>query len=121
MRFLLRHGLADPLGMADSAKWATGASEPYAIAVRHDFWNTSLGTMALLEWLDGDDAASRTFAALPEVRDGLDHVFRVPLAKLHTAGAKHEDVQVAVQTSLPKADTGPKAAKTQVMEVSKRN
>ncbi len=121
LRFLLRHGLHDPLGMADSAKWATGASEPYAVAARHDFWNTSLGTMALLEWLDGDEAASRTFAALPEVRAGLDHVFRIPVSQLREPMTKHNEVPVvATAASVPKA-AGSKPVKADFLEVSKRN
>jgi hypothetical protein len=83
VRYLLRHNLHDPLGMADSAKWATGAAEPYAVTARHDYWNTALGTMALLEWLDGDTSASRQFASLREVQDGLDKVFRIPTNRLH--------------------------------------
>ena len=34
MRFLLRHKLHGPLGLADSALWATGASEPHAISAQ---------------------------------------------------------------------------------------
>ena len=75
LRFLLEHGLHDAFGLADSARWTTGAAEPYAVAARHDFWNTSLSTMALLEWLDGPKGLSRSFAALPEVRAALDRVF----------------------------------------------
>ncbi len=75
LRFLLRHQLHDPFGLADSAKWATGAAEPYSVTARHDFWNTSLATMAFLEWLDPQTSASRSFAALPEVRAALDRVF----------------------------------------------
>ncbi len=75
LRFLLHHGLHGPLGLADSARWETGASEPYAVTARHDFWNTALSTMALLEWLDGDSRLSKSFAALPEVREALDRVF----------------------------------------------
>jgi hypothetical protein len=122
MRFLLRHGLHDPLGMADSAKWTTGASEPYSVTARHDFWNTSLGTMALLEWLDGDAAASRSFAALPEVRNGLDHVFHVPGSSLHSASAKHEDVQVvATAATMPKGGNSKPVKAADYVEVSKRN
>jgi hypothetical protein len=122
MRFLLRHGLHDPLGMADSAKWATGAAEPYAVAARHDFWNTSLGTMALLEWLDGDQASSRTFASLPEVRDGLDHVFRAPVSQLRDQAAIHRDAQVvATAASVPSTPAGSKPAKAGFVEASKRN
>jgi hypothetical protein len=75
LRFLLEHRLFDTFGLADSARWTTGAPEPYTVTARHDFWNTSLSTMALLEWLDGAGSSSRSFAALPEVRAALDRVF----------------------------------------------
>ena len=79
LRFQLRRQLHGPLGLADSAKWATGAAEPYAVTARHDFWNTGLSTMAMLEWLDGPNRLSRSFAALPEVAAALDRVFsRLP-------------------------------------------
>jgi hypothetical protein len=84
LRFLLRHQLHDPFGLADSAKWATGAAEPYSITARHDLWNTSLATMAFLEWLDQQASASRSFAALPDVRGALDRVF---LAESRADGA----------------------------------
>jgi hypothetical protein len=75
LRFLLRHRLHGPLGLADSARWTTGAPEPSAVTARHDFWNTALSTMAFLEWLDGEMRLSQSFAALPEVRAALDQVF----------------------------------------------
>jgi len=78
LRFLLQHRLYGPCGLTDSAKWRTGAAEPYAVTARHDFWNTSLATMALLEWLDGPARSSSSFAALPEVRTALDRVFPAP-------------------------------------------
>ena len=83
VRYLLRHKLDGPLGLADSAMWATGADEPHAISPRNDFWNTGLGTMAMLEWLDGSAASSKSFAALPEVRAALDQVF---LARVDVVG-----------------------------------
>jgi hypothetical protein len=75
LRHLLRHRLYGPFGLADSAKWATGAANPYAVTARQDFWNTSLATMAFLEFLDSDARQSKSFAALPEVRTALDQVF----------------------------------------------
>ena len=75
LRFLLEHRLFDAFGLVDSARWTTGAPEPYAVTARHDFWNTSLSTMAMLEWLEGAGSSSRSFAALPEVRAALDRVF----------------------------------------------
>jgi hypothetical protein len=82
--FLLKHHLHGALGLADSAKWATGAPEPYAVTARHDFWNTALSTMAMLEWLDGSSRLSKTFAQLPEVNSALDRVF--PSVSLGRAG-----------------------------------
>ena len=76
LRCLLRGRLHGPFGLADSARWTTGDSRPYAITPRTDFWNTALSTMALLEWLDGDTRLSKSFAALPEVTAALDRVFR---------------------------------------------
>jgi hypothetical protein len=75
LRFLLRHGLHGPFGLADAAKWTTGAAEPYAVTARQDLWNTSLATMALLEWLDGPARLSKSFSVLPEVHAALDRVF----------------------------------------------
>ncbi|MGO9115281.1 MAG: hypothetical protein ACLP9L_39210 [Thermoguttaceae bacterium] len=75
LRFLLQHRLYGPCGLTDSAKWTTGAAEPYAVTARNDFWNTGLATMALLQWLDGPARLSTLFAALPEVHDALDRVF----------------------------------------------
>jgi hypothetical protein len=76
LRHLLRHRLYGPFGLADSAKWSTGAAKPYAVTARQDFWNTSLATMAFLEYLDSDSRQSKAFASLPEVRTALDQVFR---------------------------------------------
>jgi hypothetical protein len=76
LRFLLEHGLYGPLGLADAAHWKTGETKPSRVTARHDFWNTALATMALLEWLDGEQRLSKSFASLPEVRSALDRVFR---------------------------------------------
>ncbi len=77
LRFLLRHGLHGPFGLADSARWETGAPKPSAVTPRHDFWNTALATMAMLEWLDGDQRSSKAFAELPEIKKAMDRVFPV--------------------------------------------
>jgi hypothetical protein len=93
LRFLLQHGLYGPLGLADAAHWKTGETEPSRVTARHDFWNTALATMALLEWLDGDRRSSRSFAGLPEVRSALDRVFRPEPATAGTvipAALRHE-------------------------------
>jgi hypothetical protein len=79
LRFLLDNGLGGgldgPLGLADSAQWATGAANPTVVPSFADNWNMALSTMALLEFLDGPDRASLLFAELPEVGAALDTVF----------------------------------------------
>ena len=77
-RFVLHHRLVGCFGLADSARWTTGQPAPSAVTVRHDFWNTCLATMALLEWSDGPKRLSRSFATLPTVRSALDRVFLPP-------------------------------------------
>jgi hypothetical protein len=93
LRFLLEHGLYGPLGLADAAHWKTGETKPSRVTARHDFWNTALATMAMLEWLDGEQRLSKSFAALPEVRSALDRVFRPEPAaagSVITAALRHE-------------------------------
>jgi hypothetical protein len=79
LRFLLDNGLGNgldgPQGLADFAKWTTGAANPSNVPSFADNWNMTLSTMALLEYLDGADRASRFFANLPEVKALLDSVF----------------------------------------------
>ena len=67
--------LIGPLGLADSARWATGAAGPTNIPALQDNWNVVLSTMALLEFLEGDASASRRFAELSAVDAALDGVF----------------------------------------------
>jgi hypothetical protein len=67
--------LNGPLGMADSARWNTGAAGPTNVPAWQDNWNVALSTMALLEYLDGADSASRFFASLPQIEAALDTVF----------------------------------------------
>jgi PEP-CTERM motif len=75
LRFLLDNGLVGPLGMADSAQWATGAAGPTAVPSFADNWNMTLSLLSLMEYLDGPDRASLFFANLPEVEAALDTVF----------------------------------------------
>jgi len=76
LRFLLDNDwLSGPLGIADSARWATGAAAPTNVAAYQDNWNVALSTMALLEYLDGEQSSSRFFASLPGVSAALDEVF----------------------------------------------
>ena len=76
LRTLLDQGnLHGPLGIADSARWATGAPTPSNIPASQDNWNVVLSTMALLEYLEGEQSASRNFASLAAVRAALDEVF----------------------------------------------
>jgi hypothetical protein len=81
LRFLLDNGLGNgldgPQGLADSAQWANGAANPTLVPSFADNWNMALSTMALLDWLDGADRASRFFANLPEVAAALDTVFEL--------------------------------------------
>lgn len=79
LRFLLDNGLGTgldgPQGLADSAIWAEGSANPSSVPSFADNWNMALSTMALMEYLDGDDRTSRFFADLPEVKSALDTVF----------------------------------------------
>jgi hypothetical protein len=79
VRFLVDNGLGDgldgPLGLADSAQWATGALNPTQVPSWHDNWNVTLSTMAFLEYLEGSDRLSLFFANLPEVQAALETVF----------------------------------------------
>jgi hypothetical protein len=76
LRTLLDEGnLHGPLGIADSARWATGAPAPTNVPASQDNWNVVLSTMALLEYLEGEQSASRDFASLPGVKAALDEVF----------------------------------------------
>lgn len=72
LRAILEAGLAGPLGLADSARWTTGAAGPSETPAFLDLWNTSLSTMALIEYLYGE---ASSFAELPEVASALDGVF----------------------------------------------
>ena len=66
LRFLLDNGLGNgldgPLGLADSAQWATGAANPTSVPSFADNWNMTFSLMALMEFLEGPDRASRFFA-----------------------------------------------------------
>jgi hypothetical protein len=76
LRALLENDVLNgPLGLADSARWATGAANPTNVPAGQDNWNMVLSTMALLEYLDGPESASRFFADLPGVKAALDNVF----------------------------------------------
>lgn len=82
LRFLLGNGLGEgldgPQGLADSAKWATGAADPSDVPSFADNWNMALSTMALMEYLDryqGIQSSSEFFAEINDVRSALDTVF----------------------------------------------
>jgi hypothetical protein len=82
LRFLLDNGLGSgldgPLGLTDSAQWATGAANPTDVPSIADNWNMTLSTLALLEFLDryqGTQSASNFFASLSEIDAALDRVF----------------------------------------------
>jgi hypothetical protein len=84
LRYLLDNGLGGgldgPLGLADSAQWATGAANPTQVPSLADNWNVTLSTLALMEFLDryqGVASGSQFFASLSEVDSALDGVFRL--------------------------------------------
>ncbi len=72
LRNHLEQNLHGPLGLSDSVHWTTGLAEPSHVTARHDFWNTALSTMALVEYLFRDNLF---FTDLPEVQAALDLVF----------------------------------------------
>ncbi|GAB4108689.1 MAG: hypothetical protein Kow00105_16300 [Phycisphaeraceae bacterium] len=72
LRNTLIHNMHGPFGLSDSAHWTTGAVEPDSFPAINDLWNTSLSTMALLEFLYDDN---QFFTDLPEVKAALDAVF----------------------------------------------
>jgi hypothetical protein len=74
LRLLLEKSLSGPLGLSDSVRWTTGQSNPNSVLAAHDFWNTSLSTMALLQYLYQDN---QLLSNRPEVVDALDQVFYV--------------------------------------------
>ena len=84
LRYLLDNGLGGgldgPLGLADSAQWATGATNPTQVPSLADNWNVTLSTLALMEFLDryqGVESGSQFFSSLTEVNSALDGVFRL--------------------------------------------
>lgn len=72
LRNSLIHNLQGPFGLSDSAIWQTGQAEPVSYPANNDLWNTSLSTMAMMEYLYDDNQA---FTDLPEVAAALDLVF----------------------------------------------
>ncbi len=54
LRFLLQHRLYGPCGLTDSAKWRTGAAEPYAVTAR-----TTSGTPAWPRWPSWNGSTGR--------------------------------------------------------------
>ncbi len=72
LRNSLEHNLHGPFGLSDSAKWTTGAAEPSSHPANNDLWNTSLSTMAFMDYLYDD---SHFLSDLPEVEAALKLVF----------------------------------------------
>jgi hypothetical protein len=72
LRNHLLYGLHGPLGLTDAARWTTGESQPYMITALNDLWNTSLSTMALMQYRFG---INRLLTSQPEVQAALDQVF----------------------------------------------
>ena len=75
LRHHLAAGLHGPLGLSDSAHWATGAAQPSRLAARHDFWNLVLSTLAMVRYLERVEGAAGSGvlpAYLPAVREICD-------------------------------------------------
>ena len=72
LRHYLQNGLHGPLGLSDSTIWETGAPAPTGVPARHDFWNLSLSTMALMQY---SFEINKLLAGLPEVSEALDKVY----------------------------------------------
>ncbi|TWT87672.1 hypothetical protein Mal64_32140 [Pseudobythopirellula maris] len=79
LRFLLENDLHGPLGLADSARWSTGANSPSSVTAFQDNWNLALSLMALVRYIDGGESGARFLADLPQLSDALDTVFFEPL------------------------------------------
>ena len=80
LRFLLQSDLHGPLGMADGARWTTGADGPSIVNALQDNWNLALSLMALMRYIDGPEGAARYIADLPQVSAALDTLFFEQLA-----------------------------------------
>jgi hypothetical protein len=102
LRSHLAHGLQGPLGLSDSVHWVTGAPEPAQITARHDFWNLSLSTMAMISFLFQDN---EFLTSLPEVRAALEKVFTpAPLLTLslnQTTFHPRDTLRVGLQAENP--------------------
>ncbi len=101
LRFLLDnglgHGLDGPLGLADSAQWATGASDPTAAPSFADNWNMALSTMALLEYLGGADSASPETAQVPRPLPSPARRCTLPAVYLLSASRRQTGTRVAFE------------------------
>jgi hypothetical protein len=75
LRFLLQSDMHGPLGMADGARWTTGAEGPSMVNALQDNWNLALSLMALMRYIDGPDSAARYLADLPRMSEALDNLF----------------------------------------------
>ena len=73
LRHHLQNGLHGPLGLSDSAVWETSAPQASRIPARHDFWNLSLSTMALMQYRF---RINQSLTELPAVQEALDRVFQ---------------------------------------------
>jgi hypothetical protein len=111
LRTLLENGLDGPFGLLDSAQWSTGASEPTAATSRCDLWNTTLSTMAFIQYLYGGNG---TLATLPDVDAALKKVFPSSPAIAAKPTISISDVQVpsrggtaTFQVTLSSASAGP--------------
>jgi hypothetical protein len=89
LRQQLAQGLHGPLGLSDAVHWAAGAAGPTLISARHDFWNVSLSTMAMLSFLS---PPTRPLTALPEVRRAIETVGMKACCSRDFDGNGHPDL-----------------------------
>ncbi len=80
LRHLLQSDLHGPLGMADGARWTTGAEGPSIVNALQDNWNLALSLMALMRYIDGPESSAHFVADLPQVSEALDNLFFEQLA-----------------------------------------
>ena len=111
LRTILASGLHGPFGLLDSAQWPAGTSEPSSATARYDLWNTTLSTMALVNYLYGN---SDPLSDLPAVDAALDQVFPSSPANTAEPTVTISDVRVpsrggvaVFQVTLSQAPTGP--------------
>jgi Ca2+-binding RTX toxin-like protein len=88
LREMLRKDLHGPLGLTDSAVFATGAATPTRQTARHDFWNLALSTMSLMT-ATSSSPSNTAYAQNADVSAALDSVFPNPILTLPDGGGTY--------------------------------